>query len=418
MRVIFHIDVNGFYASVECLYNPDLRNKPLAVGGNAEKRHGIILAKNEYAKRHGVKTGEALWQAKNKCPDLELVPPDYPLYMRYSKLARNIYLDYTPRIESFGLDECWLDMSGDDMSYSVASQIAYEIKERIVNELGVTVSVGISWNKIFAKLGSDMYKPDGLAVIVPENYKERVWPLPVEELLYVGPATKRKLYAVGIRTIGQLAKADPNWLQFEFGKVGGMLQRFARGEDLSPVHGAYDEAAEIKSIGNSMTTPRDIVGLEDMRLVFAVLTDSVASRLREIGMLCRTVSISVRDTELFSRQAQVSFNLGTDLTVQILDAVMELYKSEFNNNIPARSLGVRLSNLEIKYPEQVNFLPERDRIEHYASIDKTIDSLRSRFGYKSVLRANAISDNLAQVDVKNSHVISPVSFIKGGEKAC
>lgn len=417
MRLIFHVDMNGFYASVECLYSPDLRMRPLAVGGDSEKRHGIILAKNEYAKRFEVKTGEALWQAKNKCPDLVIVSPDYPLYIRFSRLAREIYKDYTPRIESFGLDECWLDLSGEDMNYTIASYIAQELHMRIADELGVTVSIGVSWNKIFAKLGSDMFKPDGTAIITPDNYQERVWPLPVEELLYVGPATKRKLNNVGIKTIGQLANCNPEWLQFRFGKVGGMLQRFARGEELSPVHSEYEEE-EVKSIGNSITTPRDLIGIEDMKLIFAVLSDSVAARLRESGLLAKTISISVRDTELFSRQAQLSLENASDLTIEILNSTMFLYKSEFDISVPVRSLAVRLSNFEIKYPEQVNFMPDAKLRSHYESIDQTIDSLRNRFGYKKILRANAIGDRLGEVDAKSSHVISPVSFIKGGEKIC
>lgn len=258
-RVILHVDMNSFYAAVECMHRPDVRHLPLAVGGDVERRHGIVLAKNEYAKRFQVKTGEALWQAKQKCPQLVFVPPDFPLYLRYSRLAKKIYLSYTPRVESFGLDECWLDISGKDIDFQKASYIAEELHQRIIDELGVTISIGVSWNKIFAKLGSDLNKPDGTCVITPDNYQQRIWPLPVEELLYIGRATKRKLNHAGIYTIGDLANCSIDWLDYRLGKVGVMLWHFARGEDASQVSG-IQESEVIKSIGNSVTTPRDIVG--------------------------------------------------------------------------------------------------------------------------------------------------------------
>lgn len=207
-RTILHCDMNNFYASVECLYNPALRGKPVAVGGDVEARHGIILAKNYEAKKYGVQTGEALWQAKQKCPGLTIVPPSFEKYLRFSRLAREIYGCYTDRIESFGLDECWLDLTGSERLFGGGKAVADKLRERIKFELGVTISVGVSHNKIFAKLGSDMKKPDATTVITRENYKDVVWPLPVSDLLFVGPATTRKLARYGIHTIGQLAQAD------------------------------------------------------------------------------------------------------------------------------------------------------------------------------------------------------------------
>ncbi len=416
-RVIFHVDMNSFYAAVECMYRPEERHLPLAVGGDQEKRHGIILAKNEYAKRYGVKTGEALWQAKQKCPSLRIVSPDYPLYMRYSRKAREIYTDYTPKVEAFGLDECWLDLSGRDMDFHKASALAEELHVRIAEELGVTVSVGVSWNKVFAKLGSDMNKPDGTVIITPENYRRRVWPLPVGELLYVGPATTRKFHHAGIETIGDLARSSPEWLQDRLGKVGLMLWSFANGEDRSEVS-EQDDQAIVKSVGNSVTTPRDIVGDSDVKLIFYALGESVAARLREQGLEASCVSISVRDTELYGAGWQMTLNRPTDLTLEIVNAALELYHKNYHAKQPLRSMGLRAEKLSPADPHQVNFLPESQRVEQYAKIDRTIDRLRQRFGYTSVRRAYLLQDDLGRMDAKGSHVIAPISFLKAGEKIC
>lgn len=416
-RIIFHVDMNSFYAAVECMYRPEERHLPLAVGGDAKRRHGIILAKNEYAKRFGIKTGEALWQAKQKCPTLQIVPPDYPLYMRYSSMAKNIYLSYTPRVESFGLDECWLDVSGREMDYSQASILAQELHERIIDELGVTISIGVSWNKVFAKLGSDMNKPDGTVIITPDNFKQRIWPLPVHELLYVGPATTRKFVRNGIYTIGDLANCSTKWLQESLGKVGIMLQHFARGEDQSEVSEDGQEEV-IKSVGNSVTTPRDIIGDEDVKLIFYALAESVAARLREQGFETSCISISLRDTNLFTFAWQKSLSQATNLTLEIANAAMALYYERFPDKRPFRSLGLRAEKLSHTKPEQINFMPDKDKREQYARIDYAIDSLRKRFGYVCVRRAYLLTDDLGRLDAKGSHVIAPISFLKGGDRIC
>ena len=288
-RVILHSDMNNFYAGVECHHRPEVRNKPVVVGGDEEQRHGIVLAKNYLAKAAGIKTGETLWQARNKIDGLVVLPPNYPLYLRYSRLAREIYSKYTAQIESFGLDECWLDVSGDN-----GVLIADEIRERIKKELGVTASVGVSYNKIFAKLGSDIKKPDATTVVSEDNYREVAWPLPVEDLLFVGRATKQKLNKYCIYTIGDLAQTPESFLQGKFGKVGSVLFSFANGFDQSPVM-HIDEQSCIKSIGNSTTTPRDLVNDEDVKIIMYVLSESVCTRMREHGFRCRTVQISVRD---------------------------------------------------------------------------------------------------------------------------
>lgn len=234
-RVILHSDMNSFYASVEIMLNPELRNKPVAVGGSTEERHGIILTKNQIAKKYGIKTGMVNWEAKLLCPDLVIITPHYEQYIKYSKMAREIYSRYTDKIEPFGMDECWLDMTESTELFGNGFDIANNIRKTIKSELGLTVSIGVSFNKIFAKLGSDMKKPDAITVINRENYKDKVWNLPVEDLFYVGPATKRKLNSIGVQTIGNLAKFPVNILKDKLGKNGIMLSAYANGADTSPV---------------------------------------------------------------------------------------------------------------------------------------------------------------------------------------
>lgn len=293
-RVVLHSDLNSFYASVECLHRPEIRDKPVAVAGSTELRHGIILTRNQIAKQLSVKTGEAIWQAKEKCPELVTVPPNFPLYLRYSKLAREIYADYTDRVEPFGIDECWLDLTGNVGLRDNGALAAQEISQRIKDELGVTVSIGVSFDKIFAKLGSDFKKPDAVTVFDRENFRERAWKLPAENLLYVGPATRRKLYVRNILTIGALATTNPIYLRSIVGKMGDVLHTFANGLDASPV-ARIGEAAAIKNVGNSCTAPRDLVCDEDVKLLIFVLAESVAARLREQGLCARTAVIKIRE---------------------------------------------------------------------------------------------------------------------------
>ena len=263
-RVILHCDANSFYASVEMLYDPTIRDKPVAVGGSVEQRHGIILTKNQKAKACGIKTGEAIWQAKQKCPELVCVPPDYPLYVRFSKKMRRLYEQYSDRVESFGLDEAWIDLTNPGVTIADGERIAHEIRERVKGELGITVSVGVSFNKIFAKLGSDMKKPDAVTVIPPEDFCDRIWHLPAGELLYVGPSTRRKLARMNVRTIGDLARLETEVVQYCLGKNGLLLKAYANGLDESPVM-PVDFRAAIKSVGNSTTPPHDLVTEADAR---------------------------------------------------------------------------------------------------------------------------------------------------------
>ena len=299
-RVILHSDLNNCYASIECLHRPEIRDKPVVVGGDVEQRHGIVLAKNQIAKKYQIKTGEAIWQAKQKCPKLIVIPPNFPLYLRFSKLARDIYLQHTDQVEPFGIDECWLDVTGSTLLFGSGEKIAEKIRKQIKYELGVTVSIGVSFNKIFAKLGSDMKKPDAVTVITKENFKDKVWSLPASDLLYVGSSTNKKLNNYCIRTIGDIANTQPEHLRKILGKWGEVLYLFANGLDCQPVASQNNNLSVIKSIGNSTTTPRDLIDDEDVKIVIYVLAESVSMRMRELVFMCKTIAFSVRYNELYS----------------------------------------------------------------------------------------------------------------------
>lgn len=407
-RVILHSDCNSFYASVECLHRPELRDKPVAVGGDVEQRHGIILAKNQVAKRYGVSTGEALWQAQEKCPGLVIEPPDYELYMRFSRLCHQIYLDYTDRVEPFGLDECWLDVTGSAVKGNGLT-IAKEISARIKYELGITVSIGVSYNKIFAKLGSDYKKPDAITRISKDNFKDIAWPLPVGDLLYVGSATRRKLEGYGVHTIGDLAATPESTLRGWCGKWGEFLYAFANGYDTSPVD---PTAQPIKSVGNSQTTPRDLVTDQDVTIILYVLTDSVARRLREQGLKGRTISISVRDNQLYSFTRQYTLGSYTNITSEIISAGMKLFRKNYRWYKPIRSVGISVTDLvPDTIPSQVILYcseRERERKEH---LDQAVDWLKNRFGTYAVQPAVLLTDReLSGFDPKKDHTIHPVGY--------
>jgi len=410
-RTILHVDMNCFYANVECLYHPELRDKPVAVGGDAEQRHGIILTKNYVAKGFGVQTGEALWQAKMKCPDIVILKPDYKKYIKYSKMASEIYSDYTDKIESFGLDECWIDLTGSIGLFGSGEKIADELRGRIRFELGITASVGVSFNKIFSKLGSDMKKPDATTVITRENFKETVWPLPASDLLYVGRATKNKFRIYGIHTIGDIARADVHMLKYLLGVNGQMLWLFANGLDTSPVSNIGAKSL-IKSIGNSTTTPRDLITDMDVKITLYVLCESVAERLRDHQFVCSTVQISIRDNELFSYERQGKLAMPTCISQVIFEKAFELYKANVPGK-PIRSIGVRACQLSLRETEQLSFLPEIERMQRRETVECTIDEIRRRFGHYSIRRGIMLMDKqLSNLNPKSDNTIHPVAFLK------
>ncbi len=408
-RVILHSDLNNFYASVECLYHPEYRGKPLAVLGDPEARHGVVLAKNYEAKSHDVKTGDPMWMAKQKCPDIIFVPPHYDLYMKHSKLVREIYAEYTDKVEPYGLDECWLDVTGSTMLFGSGQEIADKLRERIKFELGVSVSVGVSFNKIFAKLGSDMKKPDATTVIESERFKEIVYPLPVKELLYVGRATHNKLRRKGIFTIGDLADTNPENLRFWLGKMGIVLWQFANGLDTSPVSNIGAKSM-IKTVGNSTTAPRDLISNEDIKITLMVLSESVSARLREYGFICRTVQIGIRDNELNWIERQGKLEIPNRTAKSIFELAFSLFKKHTNGK-PIRSLSVRACDLEPIDHVQLSLLPDVSQLQKQEELEAAMDDLRNRFGHFSVQKGLMLTDKeLSALDPKNDHIIHPMSF--------
>ena len=408
-RVILHSDMNNFYASVECRYHPEFRGRPMAVCGNPELRHGIILAKNEEAKRFGVKTGEPIWQAVQKCPELVFAEPHYDHYADYSRMAKEIYSDYTDQVESFGLDECWLDVSGSTRLFGEGKTIAEEIRKKVRTELGVTVSVGVSFNKIFAKLGSDLKKPDAVTQIDREDVKERIWPLPVSELLYVGRATRNKLAKYGIFTIGELASSQAEFLRYILGKSGVTLWNFANGRDLSPVSEIGAER-RIKSIGNSTTTPRDLTREEEVKITLYLLCESVAARLRKHDFVCTTVQLYLRDCDLFGYERQGRLLLPSANAEDLFNTSFSLYH-EARVTKPIRSLGVRASGLSVQEHVQLSLLPEERNMQRQDRLDRAVEELRERYGRTSVQRGIMYIDTtLSRLDPKNDHSSYPMGF--------
>lgn len=384
-RVILHSDMNAFYASVETLERPELKRVPMAVGGSPESRHGVILAKNQLAKEYGVRTGEPLWQARMKCRDLVVVPPHFRKYQLFSKRAREIYLQYTDLFEPYGIDEGWLDVTASRGLFGSGETIAREINTRIKKELGLTVSVGVSWNKIFAKLGSDYRKPDAVTVFDRQSYHPLICPLPVRALLYVGDSTARKLESHGIRTIGQLAAADSLLLENLLGKWGCILQDYALGNDHSPVS-RYDEKREIKSISNSTTTLRDLRNEEEVKMIFTVLADSVARRLRKHGFCGQTVRIQIRDTDFHTVSRQCRLDTPTCFSGEVARVAMSLFRKNYHWAKPIRLLGIGVSDLlpqeEVCIQEEL-FLPRKtwEKQQHLA---EALDEICRRYGNSAI----------------------------------
>ena len=407
-RRILHADFNGFYASVACLLDPALRGRPVAVAGDPAARHGIILAKNETAKRFGVKTGEAIWQARRKCPALVTVKPDFPAYQRFSRLGREIYAEYSDRVEAFGLDENWIDVTAITNDFADARRIADEIRLRVRDELGITVSIGVAPNKVFAKLGSDMKKPDAVTLITPQNYREKVWPLPASDLLYIGRATAEKLRRMGVDTIGELAAMPASLLRSHFGKVGLMLHDFANGRDSVPVE-RMDAQREAKSIGNGVTTPRDLTCEQDVYLTITMLCESVAARLRANGQRARTVHLSVRDAGLFSFTRQAKLEKPSNLTMELATLAMALFRANYHWQTPVRSLSVGTSELiGPNTPAQLSLFSDEAARDRLARAEAAVDDIRRRFGYHSIGRAIFLTDtDIGGLNPREENTIHP-----------
>lgn len=377
-RVILHIDMNNFYASVETLYDPSLRDIPMAVGGDKERRHGIVLAKNMLAKAKGVKTAEALWEAERKCPGIRFVPPHFDRYAKYSRLAKEIYMQYTDMVESFGLDECWLDVTGSTRLFGSGREIAEEIRERVKAELGLTVSIGVSFNKIFAKLGSDYKKPDAVTEFTRENYRELVWPLDAAELLFVGKSTQAALRKYGLYTIGDVARADRKLLKRLLGKCGEQLSLYANGEDISPVM-RVSEHSEVKSIGNSTTAIHDLRDDGEIRAELYMLSESVARRLREKGFCGYNVQLSVRKYNLETYQRQKTLDVAAADSESIFQAAYGLFKAHHTGE-SIRSIGVRVSALAPIEMAQCSLFGDVQRAQRRQRLETAVDFLRCKYG--------------------------------------
>ena len=386
-RIILHCDLNCFYASVELLSHPDLRDVPMAVCGDPQSRHGIILAKNEPAKKFGVQTAETIWQAKKKCPDLVLLPPHHDLYREYSRKVNAIYDEYTDLVEPFGIDESWLDVThtlhlfGGD-----ARALADALRERMKRQLGLTLSVGVSFNKVFAKLGSDYKKPDATTVISRENWNELVWPLPVGDLLYVGGAARKLLKQYGITTIGQLAACKPEMLETLMGKMGTQLYDYANGLDRDPVRSRYD-TEPVKSVGNGTTFPQNLPTREQVHAGIAVLADSVASRLRHAGLYAGGVQVTVRDPQFHDRSRQRQLAAPTHLIRDLTDAAMELLYELWKPPSPIRALTVTAIHLvqEGEAYEQMDLFSSGPGKEKQEKLEGAMEQIRKKFGADAIV---------------------------------
>ena len=387
-RVILHCDQNCFFASVELLSHPDLRDVPMAVCGDPASRHGIILAKNEPAKRFGIQTAETVWQARRKCPGLVLLPPHHKLYREYSVRVNELYGQYTDLVEPFGIDESWLDITGSMHLFGgdpVA--IADELRRRVREELGLSISVGVSFNKIFAKLGSDYKKPDATTLISPENWQEIVWPLPVGAMLFVGRSAQRTLAQYGVETIGQLAACRPEMLEKLLGKLGRQMHEYANGLDRSPVR-PQAEREPVKSVGNGTTFPHDLTRWEEVRAGLAALSDSVAMRLRRQGLYCSGVQVTIKDSSFCSISRQKRLESPTRLMKDIQRAAMELTRSAWRAPTPIRMLTVTALHIteSAESFEQLDLLGAGRAVSNarQEKLESAVRAIRDKFGDGSI----------------------------------
>ena len=393
-RWIFHCDCNSFYASVELLRHPELRDQCVAVCGDPEGRHGIVLAKNEPAKRMGVKTAEVIWQAKRKCPDLVLLPPHREYYRKYSKIINEIYRKYTDRVEPFGIDESWLDVTGTWQLFAESpAALADQLRAEVKAATGLTISVGVSFNKVFAKLGSDYKKPDATTLITRENFHQIVWPLPAGDLLYVGASAQNRLAGMGISTIGELAAARPEALAEALGKLGLELSRYARGEDEAPVR-RWGEKEPIKSVGNGTTFRRNIRGPAEIRSALNVLADEVAGRLRRHGVWAGAVQVTIRAPELKTITRQKQLPMSTHLARDLANACWELMEKNWDMARPVRMLTVTaLAITEEPFAVQQSLFDDAPKADpRREKLEQSLDAIRKKYG-RGAIGAGSILHN-------------------------
>ena len=405
-RIILHVDCNAFYASVEALLNPKLNDSPMAVCGDPASRHGIILAKNEKAKKFGVTTAETVWAAKAKCPELILVPPHREEYTKYSRLCNEIYLRFTDLVEPFGIDESFLDVTGSLYLFGDGKTIADTIRKTVREELGLTVSVGVSFNKIFAKLGSDLKKPDATSVITRETGKKIVWSLPVTALLFVGKKTSDELSKLRIKTIGDLARADREELVRRLGQHGGQLHDYANGRDESPVSSWYDGVEDVKSVGNGTTFEYDVTDWEDLKTRVFALCDSVGWRMRRKNLKCNCVQVQIKDPNFKTINRQMTLKAPTNLTHDVYHAALELIQANWKAGKPIRLVTVTASKLEDagKTVAQLSLFEDESGTKKHEAVQRVIDDIRGRYGGKSIGFAPVVTHK-ANADDENTNKI-------------
>ena len=406
--IVLHSDLNNFYATVECSLFPELRGKPVAVCGDPQARHGIVLAKSEEAKKFGVRTGDVIWEAKRKCPGLIIRPVRFSEYVLRSRQVRDIYARFTDRIEPYGIDECWLDVTHSGI-FGDGKAIAERIRAAVKEELGLTVSVGVSFNKVFAKLASDLKKPDAVTVVDRENFHRIIDPLPVSDLLYVGKATAKKLSKIGITTIGALAKTDPKFLHGYLGKWGETLSMYARGEDTTPVRHMH-EKHDLKSVGNSLTYFEDVDRREDIKRLLYVLSESVAARLRDAGLgKANTVHLWMRDNELESYSWQKKVR-PTALCGEIAEAAFSLFCERYTARRAVRGLGVTVSGFDCGV-EQMSFDDLAGDYDKKARAEAAVEAIRKKHGYSKLQRGIMYEDRLALgMDVRGERLVRPAGL--------
>ena len=393
--VILHCDMNGFYASVEMLSHPELAGKPMAVSGDPDNRHGIILAKNQLAKERGVVTAETIWKAKQKCPDLQLVPPHMEKYKFYCGKINEIYLRFTDMVEPFSIDESWLDVTASQSLFGNGKQIADTIRETVKKELNMTLSAGVSYNKVLAKMGSEYKKPDATTVITRDNFKELLWPLPAFELFGVGKATYQKLYKLGIKTIGDIAHSDKAYLHSIFGKSGNIIWEYANGIDESPV-ALYSHREPMKSVGNGVTFKRDLVSKEDIATAVKALSDTVAARLRKYGYKAYGIKVDIKDThfKVISRQKQLF--APTWLAEEICKISLDIIQASWKSKVPIRMLTITGINLtdDLSQEQLTMFGDDIKKKERNEKVELTMDKVREKFGSGAIGFASVVNNDL------------------------
>ena len=394
-RVILHCDMNGFFASVELLDYPQLKDKPMAVCGSPENRHGIILAKNEIAKKYGVVTAETLWQARKKCPELQVVPPHHDKYKHYSRMINDIYLRFTDMVEPFSVDESWLDVTASRQLFGTGREIADTIRQTVKKELGLTLSAGVSFNKIFAKMGSDYKKPDATTVITRENFRNILWPLDIREMFFVGKATADKLHEYGIKTIGELAVSDKKMISSMLGRQGGVIHDYANGLDTTPVL-RFDQLEKVKSIGNGTTFRRNLQGEKDIRTAVTGLSDTVAALLRSHKMKAFGVKVDIKDPDLKVISRQQQLDNPANITDIIADTAMSIIRKSWKMRDPIRMLTITAINLcDENQAQQLSlFTDENVLAEKGEKVERAMDDIRKKFGTDAIKFGSVIGNDI------------------------